>query len=138
MISLQKVSGMRREAEFWRDDALYDLECAKDMLDKGRWNYVVWLARQAVEKMLKACYPALLGQPIPVGHNLLTLAGGIFDEIPERIRQHFSFLNPHYLTARYVNAALGRPSEIYDHRFAEEALQRAEEAIRWLLQKLRS
>lgn len=128
---------MRKEAELWRDDALYDLDCARDMLEKGRWNYVVWLARQAVEKMLKACYPALLGKPTPLGHNLLSLAEEVFGEgLPGRIREHLSFLNPHYVATRYVNAALGKPSDIYDEGLATEAVRRAEEVLQWIAPKL--
>jgi len=47
---------MRAEIRMWQEDAHYDLDCAGDMLEKERYNYVVWLARQAVEKALQAAY----------------------------------------------------------------------------------
>jgi len=39
---------MRRKAKLW-GDAFYDLDCAQDMMGK----------------ILRACYPALLGKPGP-------------------------------------------------------------------------
>lgn len=107
------------------------------MLERKRWNYAVWLARQAVEKIFKACYPALLGRPTPMGHNLLLLAEEVFDQIPLEIREHLSFLNPHYVTARYANASLGLPSEIYDENFSKEAIRRAEEVLKWADSRLK-
>jgi hypothetical protein len=39
---------MREDIRLWREDARYDLDCAHDMLEHERFNYVVWLARQAI------------------------------------------------------------------------------------------
>ena len=127
---------MRAEAKLWMDDARYDLDTARDMLEHGRWNYAVFLARQAVEKMLKAGFLILLRKPVPWEHNLLELAreclGG---EIPEKVRRALTLLNPHYTVARYVDAALGRPAHLYDRSFAETAIQEAEEVLAWLVSR---
>lgn len=124
---------MRAEAKLWMDDARYDLDTARDMLEHGRWNYAVFLARQAVEKMLKAGFLLLLRQPVPWEHNLLELARACFgEEVPEAIRRTLALLNPHYTVARYVDAALGRPANLYDRSFAETAVQEAEEALQWI------
>lgn len=45
---------MREEAGLWLEDAEYHFDCAKDMLERSRYNYALWLARQSVEKALKA------------------------------------------------------------------------------------
>ncbi len=124
---------MRAEARLWIDDAHYDLETARDMLEHGRWNHAVFLARQATEKMLKAGFLLLLRQPVPREHNLLELARSCFGaEIPEDVRRALTVLNPHYTVARYVDAALGRPADLYDRSFAETALQEAVEALAWI------
>lgn len=39
---------MRREAELWIKDSDYDLGTAEDLLEKKRYNYAVFLARQSV------------------------------------------------------------------------------------------
>lgn len=124
---------MRTEARLWIDDAHYDLDTARDMLEHGRWNYAVFLARQAVEKALKAGYLVLLQQPVPWEHNLLELARNCLgEEIPEAIRRALTLLNPHYTVARYVDAALGRPADLYDRSFAEMALRGATEVLAWV------
>lgn len=123
---------MREEAELWTHDSDYDLECARIMLDNGRHNYAVWLARQAVEKALKACFLVVLKQPIPKEHNLVSLATECFSEFPTELRAHLSFLNPHYTTTRYVDAAVGQPRDLYDQTMAQDALSRAGEVITWL------
>ncbi|MGC8959413.1 MAG: HEPN domain-containing protein [Chloroflexia bacterium] len=122
---------MRAEAKLWMDDARYDLDTARDMRAHERWNYAVFLARQAVEKMLKAGFLILLRRPVPWEHNLLELARECLGEgIPEDVRR--PLLNPHDTVARYVDAALGRPAHLYDRSFAETAVQEAERVLAWL------
>lgn len=124
---------MREDIRLWQEDAHYDLDCARDMLEHSRFNYVVWLARQAVEKMLKAAYMQVTGCPNPAEHNLLELARQLLGtNIPPERQRALAFLNPHYTVTRYVDAAVGRPSELYDHAFAEESLQIATELLTWI------
>lgn len=127
---------MREEAQLWIKDALYDLDCASDMLEKQRFNYSVWFSRQAVEKMLKAGFLLLLKQPIPRDHNLLALNESLFGKEAGAFRAHLSFLNPHYTTIRYVDAAVGAPADLYSEDFAREAYQKAREVIQWLAKKI--
>lgn len=127
---------MREEIKFWIEDARYDSTCAKDMLEKKRFNYAVFLSRQAVEKMLKAAELAVSKKAITKEHNLVQLAKKIFKKIPVKIADDLTFLNPHYTISRYVNAALGPPSQLYDKEIAKEALQRAERVMKWLRKTL--
>jgi HEPN domain-containing protein len=123
---------MREDIRLWQEDARYDLDCAQDMLEHERFNYVVWLARQAVEKMLKAAYMQVTGKALPMAHNLITLVKSVTRDIPAEIGSNLSFLNPHYTVTRYVDAVVGKPSELFDREFAEEAYRRAEEALEWI------
>jgi len=124
---------MREDIRLWQEDAHYDLDCARDMLEHSRFNYVVWLARQAVEKMLKAAYMQLTGRPNPMEHNLLELARLVMGtDIQPKYHRMLSFLNPHYTVTRYVDAAVGRPSGLYDRTFAEETLHKATELLTWI------
>lgn len=122
---------MRNEVKLWVEDAYYDLDCARDMLKAGRFNYVVWLARQAAEKALKAAYMHSLGKALPLAHNLRAIAEEFAGENLKEISDSLGFLNPHYTLTRYVDAAVGRPSELYDETMAQEALQAAEAIIKW-------
>ncbi|HID61530.1 MAG TPA: HEPN domain-containing protein [Anaerolineae bacterium] len=123
---------MRNDIRMWQEDAHYDLDCAHDMLAHGRFNYAVWLARQAVEKMLKAAFVQVTGEPVPMEHNLLTLARTVCEELPDDVLASLSFLNPHYTVARYVDAAVGKPSDLYDLPFAQEAWDKAERLLIWI------
>ncbi|HHW14294.1 MAG TPA: HEPN domain-containing protein [Firmicutes bacterium] len=127
---------MRHEAELWVKDALYDLDCARDMLEKRRHNYAVWFSRQAAEKMLKAGFLLLLKEPIPKEHNLLALGRTLLGEEETSLRAALSFLNPHYTTTRYVDAAVGAPADLYDEDSAREAYRRSMEVIQWLGKKM--
>ena len=123
---------MRADIGMWLEDAHYDMDCARDLLAARRYNYVVWLARQAVEKALKAACMQVTGRPVPMAHNLIALATTVSSDIPPSVARSLSFLNPHDTMTRYVDAAVGKPSEIFDRQFAEEALKRAHEALEWI------
>ena len=127
---------MREEARFWVDDAIWDLECAQDLMDNERHNYAVWLSRQSAEKLLKACYLIVLKSPVPRDHNLLLLGRECFGDAVAEINPQLTFLNPHYTTSRWVDAALGAPKDIYDREFAEQALTKAREVFRWIRSKV--
>ncbi len=127
---------MREEARFWVDDAVWDLECVQDMLDNERYNYAVWFPRQAAEKLLKACYLIVLRSPVPRDHNLLVLGRECFGDTIREIDSQLTFLNPHYTSARCVDPALGAPKNIYDCKFAEQALTKAREVFQWIRSKV--
>lgn len=58
----------------WMDQARYDLETARAMLDSGRYLYVMFCCQQAVEKALKAKIVAKTGELPPRIHILVKLA----------------------------------------------------------------
>jgi HEPN domain-containing protein len=45
---------MRPETEVWGEDAEYDLQSAKTMLDSGRYFFVVFMCHLTIEKLLKS------------------------------------------------------------------------------------
>lgn len=129
---------MREEARLWLDDAQYDLESAQIMFGNARNNYAVWLARQAVEKALKAAYLIVLKKAYPKSHNLMELARELKWDIPKSISINMQFLNPHYTVTRYVDAAVGKPSDIYDSDIAEQAIAKSKETLSWINNNLKT
>jgi HEPN domain-containing protein len=127
---------MRKEAELWIKDSDYDLATAEDLYDKKRFNYTVFLARQSVEKLLKAAHLIILQEGIPREHNLAELARSCFDQIPIDIMEGLIYLNPHYTVTPYVDSSLGIPSDIYDELSAIEAIEKAKEVRRWIKENL--
>ncbi len=128
---------MREEAKLWLDDAKYDLDSAQDIFKSARYNYAVWLARQSSEKALKAAYLVVLKKPIPKSHNLMEIARELGWNIPPAISEHLQFLNPHYTVTRYVDAAVGKPSDTYDETIASEAIEKSKEVLNWVLNNLK-
>ena len=127
---------MRKEAELWIKDSDYDLATAIDLLEKKRYNYAVFLARQSVEKLLKAAHLVVLQKEIPREHNLVGLGKSCFKDVPIDIMEDLVYLNPHYTITRYVDASLGTPSDIYDETSAKEAIEKARKVREWIKKSL--
>ena len=128
--------GLRQEVRWWLDDAANDLAAADDLARAERWSLCVFLARQAVEKTLKAAHLHLLRQPAPREHNLAALARLLPLAMPLDVQADLDWLNPHHTTTRHVDAAVGPPMAIYQEAIASDALKRAREATEWLTQRL--
>lgn len=127
---------MRKEAEMWIKDSDYDLATAEDLREKKRFNYAVFLARQSVEKLLKAAHLIIIQEGIPREHNLAELAKSCFDDVPIDVMEDLIYLNPHYTITRYVDSSLGIPSDIYDEQSAKEAIEKAKEIRKWIKKNL--
>jgi HEPN domain-containing protein len=128
---------MRRETELWIDDADYDLESAKAMLDSGRYFFVVFMCHLTVEKLLKAVIVERHGAEPPKIHNLVALAVRVGLTIPNDHLPLVNELDNMSVVTRYPDGRRSiagmltpeRTSEIYDRtvRFSE-----------WLRQELGS
>jgi HEPN domain-containing protein len=120
---------LRQEVRWWLDDPA---AAAGDLPRAERWNLAVFLARQAVEKTLQGAHLHLLRRPSPREHNLTALADLLPLETSTEVRADLEWLNPHYTTTRYVDAALGPPMSLYHRALAEEAFRRAQQVVAWL------
>ena len=65
---------MSVRSEYWLEQAEYDLETAKAMLETRRYLYVGFMCHQVIEKMLKAYYVSVKGEMPPYTHNLELIA----------------------------------------------------------------
>ncbi len=92
---------MRPETLLWIEDAEYDLESAKAMLDSGRLYFVVFMCHLTIEKLLKAVIVEREGVEPPRVHNLIALAtrGGI--ELPDEHRALVNELDNMGVVTRY-------------------------------------
>jgi len=129
---------MRREISDLIDGAWYDYASAEDMLRAGRYNYVAFLCQQAVEKMLKAAVMARTRTRYPKAHNLKELLDETGLTVPGELETAILRLGPHYLASRYLNAAGGRPWELYNSDLAQGFLTEAKSVLEWLESKTRS
>lgn len=127
---------LKPQHQAWVDDARTDLQAARLLSDSGYPHLAVFEARQSVEKLLKCCYPVLLGRPMPREHSLQAMVHQVFGHIPDEKWDIIKRLNPFYMSTRYVDAAGGPPSHRFDLEDGRHALAMAEEAFRWIESQL--
>ncbi|NPV28430.1 MAG: HEPN domain-containing protein [Firmicutes bacterium] len=119
----RKPRPKKGEASYCLRDAQKDWNMALEMYQKSQYDQATLLIRQALEKLLKANYPGLLGETIPSENNLLVLAKKVFPNLPAEVHDALAFLNPHYTLVRSV----------YDRDFADEVLEKARLIVNWIL-----
>jgi len=122
---------MPTPAERWADQATYDLDSARAMLQSGRYLYVLFCCQQAIEKMLKAVIVERSKELPPRIHHLARLAetaGLALDD------SQTDFLGE--LTAYYIESRYPEEMEILGERatreIASDTLRKTEETFRWL------
>lgn len=60
--------------QYWKILSDYDIETAKILLEKQRYNYVAVLCEQAVERLIKGMFIYHTGKETPKSHNIPFLA----------------------------------------------------------------
>ena len=122
---------MTSSPERWAEQARYDLDTARAMLDNGRLLYVVFCCQQAVEKMLKGVIAHRSDELPPRLHNLMRLAKHAALEVEERRADFLRELSAYYIQTRYPEEIEAASREI-SQEMAHEMLVETEETMRWL------
>ena len=125
---------VREEAEDWLAQGERDLRTARNCLQAGDYYAAAFFAQQAAEKALKALCIIRLKE-FPTSHNLVRIAKQL--NAPDDIVQACRSLTPVYTTARYPNAAMGPPFELFDRELAERHLREAGLVVEWVKRSLR-
>jgi HEPN domain-containing protein len=114
----------------WLNQAIRDLEQAKDSADAGRHEWACFAAQQAAEKAVKALH-LHMGQEA-WGHVISKL----FEELPDAVQtpqvivEKGRVLDNFYIPPRYPNGhPSGAPFEHYGPLQSEEAVRYADEII---------
>ena len=114
----------------WFNQAVRDLEQARDSRQAGRHEWACFAAQQAAEKAVKALH-LCMGQEA-WGHVIAKL----FEELPEHVQVPLELiekgrvLDNFYIPPRYPNGhPSGAPFEHYGPLQSEEAIRYAEEII---------
>ncbi|MCC6326716.1 MAG: hypothetical protein DCC43_04880 [Candidatus Brocadia sp.] len=114
------------------------METAAAMYKTGRYIYVVYMAQQAIEKVVKALIEAE-GKIIPFEHNLrrlLNITGSIRD-FPDDWWTKIDFLSQYYLNARYKEDITILQNKITSE-VAKEFLNFAKEVTEWCTLRIKS
>lgn len=121
----------------WIERADYDFETARSLLKSGRYLYVAFMCQQCTEKYLKA-FISSTGEMPPFIHNLARLAeiSGLLKDLPKELQMFLANLNPYYIKARYGEYKESL-SKVCNEQQARLFLDKTEEMIKWLKQKMR-
>lgn len=122
---------MREEAIDWLEEAVADLERAVRAESVGDYSLACFMAQQAVEKAFKACYIGLLRKRPPRGHDLVMLYNGLKEvfPLPESVEEALPEVSQYYVTARYPNTGLRRPSKSFSRTQALRAIEVARDVV---------
>lgn len=129
---------MRKQAQDWLEDGRNDLRDARQMAEIGMYNWAVFAARQAAEKVLKAAYIVLRRADPPPIHSLPKLGRECFENIPEDVEIALYRLNREYLTTRYPDAVGGPTAEAFTSADARQAIQDSERIGQWIQRNIPS
>ncbi|MGC8943612.1 MAG: HEPN domain-containing protein [Caldisericia bacterium] len=116
----------------WYEQAKIDFEKAKYDLKQGYYEWCCFTAQQSGEKIVKALILKLGFSPW--GHSITNLLKLLKEkiEIHEDIINKAQILDSYYIPTRYPNSfSEGKPSDYYNKKMAEEAIDAASEIIRF-------
>lgn len=128
---LAYTAGMERSLD-WIEQAERDLEKAGLDLEHAYFEWACFTAQQAAEKAVKALFQKL-GDSVR-GHSLLRLLKALEArvEVTESLFHRARVLDRYYIEARYPNGfPAGTPGEYFDRELAEEAVDAADEIVRF-------
>jgi HEPN domain-containing protein len=126
------------EGRRWLLQAKQDIEDARYNLEGERYHIACFLSQQSAEKALKAFLYAE-GEEMVWGHSVAELCKRVtsIDKDIEKIRRKVATLDKYYIPTRYPNGLPGGiPSEAFEKRDADRAIEIAEEVIQVIEGKL--
>lgn len=123
--------------DYWVELAEYDLETAQALLDSKRYLYVGFMCHQAIEKVLKALFVAVLHEIPPKTHDLRNLVTriGIYPDLPDNLRETVALLNPLNIESRYP-AYQRQLSSTLNYERCAELMSLTAELNHWIRQRL--
>ncbi len=120
---------MRKEIDYWFEQAKADMKSAEDLLKTENFYASVFFSQQTAEKALKSLYIREKKMSVKT-HNLVFISREL--KAPQTVINNCAELTPDYLTTRYPDAATGAPFESYTRESAERHLRMAKEVLQWV------
>jgi len=122
---------MREEALDWFEEGKVDLMRAERALKNGDYSLSCYMSQQAIEKVFKACFIGLLRRRPPRTHDLTMLYEELRDilNLPSEVIEILPEVSQYYVTARYPNAGVKRPSISFSKTQSIRALEVAQTVI---------
>ena len=125
------------KVSYWLELSEYDLETAAAMLKSKRYLYVGFMAHQAIEKILKACFVQLKNEAAPFSHSLSFIAkkAGLYDVFSEEQKDFIDILEPMNIEARYPVHKEQLLRSLTEEKCIE-IYEKTHELHKWIMQKL--
>ncbi|MCD6457793.1 MAG: HEPN domain-containing protein [Thermoproteales archaeon] len=122
---------IREEALDWFEEAKIDLERAERAEKDKDYSLACYMSQQAIEKAFKACFIGLLRKRPPHVHDLTMLYEELKSiiSLPDEIKEALSEISQYYVTARYPNAGIRRPSRSFSKTQSTRAIEVAKNVI---------
>jgi HEPN domain-containing protein len=127
---------MRKDTESFLSSSEYDLTTAKNMLETGRYVYVIFMCHLALEKTLKAIVAEVTDKVPPRTHNLIYLIKVSDLHIPQGLFDFIAKINNASVVTRYPEN-FKKLLEAYPEDIAKEYLKNTEKVLQWLRQNER-
>lgn len=115
----------------WLTQADYDFGTARDMLEKERNFYAVFMCHLAVEKALKGLFWKKSGIIPPKTHDLMHLLRKIGSQPDEELKEFFIQLTEAQVATRYPEDFKKLERE-FPKMVVIEIMNKSEEAIEWI------
>ena len=122
---------------YWTENAAYDLETGRSLLEAKRFPYALFFAHLAIEKLLKAIVVEKTGEHASYTHSLILLANKAQVDLPEKRYEQLAEFMEFHTEARYPDEKKSFYNKCTE-QFAQQKFAEAEEFYSWLMKVLRT
>lgn len=123
---------MHKYSQSFKESADYDLKTAENMLNDGRYIYVIFMCHLAIEKMLKAIAAEATKRIPPKTHNLIYLIKLAEIKLPQILFDFITKINNASIVTRYPED-FSELIKVYTKDMAVDYLNNTREVIKCLL-----
>ncbi len=134
----QKKHLEREEVRLWLADSEDCVKVAQQNFELGNYHVAAFFVHSALERALKAAVVAFREKTPPKTHNLKRLYFDVKDRV-KLSQEQVDFLGeitPASQTARYVDAAMALPREVYSKTLVQRYLSSAKPILRTIRRRL--
>ena len=117
----------------WLAQVDYDIATAEQMMQVGRYIYVIFMSHMALEKALKALVTEETQKLPPRSHNLIDLAQRAHVVLSQEQQDFLGKINNTSVSVRYPDDLSAMLSQ-YPEAIAQDYLERTKELILWVRQ----
>ncbi|MBI1937750.1 MAG: HEPN domain-containing protein [Ignavibacteriales bacterium] len=119
----------------WIDQADYDIETAKAMIECGRYFYAVFMCHLSIEKALKGLYYKETGKLPPKIHKLTYFVEKLGLQPEKNLLKFIIGIDDASVATRYPES-LKEISKKFKKKNTSEIFERTNEVLRWIKEKL--